>query len=76
MTLAKVGTNTGPDWERLKKIQLMTTQSRLVAAGGIRGVSDLNRLAEMDIHSALLSSCLHNGQLCDADIQKLALHCQ
>jgi phosphoribosylformimino-5-aminoimidazole carboxamide ribotide isomerase len=76
MTLTRVGTNTGPDWERLKKIQQMTTQSRLTAAGGIRGVSDLNRLTEMGIHSALLASCLHNGQLCDADIQKLAMHCQ
>ncbi|MEE9423936.1 MAG: HisA/HisF-related TIM barrel protein [Methylococcales bacterium] len=75
MTLAKVGTNTGPDWERLKIIQQMTTQSRLVAAGGIRGVNDLNRLTGMGIHSALLSSCLHNGQLCDTEIQKLAMRC-
>ncbi|MEE9412747.1 MAG: HisA/HisF-related TIM barrel protein [Methylococcales bacterium] len=71
MALSKVGSNTGPDWERLEKIQQLTTRCRLVAAGGIRGLSDLHKLSKMGIHSALLASCLHNGQLSATDIQQL-----
>ncbi len=73
MTLSKVGTNTGPDWERLEQIQQMATHSQLVAAGGIRGFSDLNRLSQIGIHSALLASSLHSGQLSDVDIKRLTM---
>jgi phosphoribosylformimino-5-aminoimidazole carboxamide ribotide isomerase len=72
MTLTKVGTSTGPDWTRLEDILQKTVHSQIIAAGGIRGKDDLIRLSEMGIHSALIASCLHNGQLSGDDINILS----
>ena len=72
MTLSKVGTNTGPDWAQLKKIRQLAKHSQIIAAGGIRNISDLKRLSEMGIQSALVASSLHTGQLSADDIQILS----
>jgi phosphoribosylformimino-5-aminoimidazole carboxamide ribotide isomerase len=72
MTLSKVGCNAGPDWNRLESIQKNTIHSQIVAAGGIRGASDLIKLSAMGINSALIASCLHTGQRSSDDIQMLS----
>ncbi len=72
MTLSKVGTNAGPDWARLEKIQQLAIHSQIIAAGGIRDADDLKRLSEMGIHNALLASSLHTGQFSADAIQMLS----
>ncbi|HFD11015.1 MAG TPA: hypothetical protein ENJ32_00890 [Crenotrichaceae bacterium] len=72
MSLNKVGADTGPDWILLQKIKQLAMNSHIVAAGGIRGTSDLIKLSEMGIHRALLASSLHSGKLSGDDLHRLS----
>lgn len=62
MTLAQVGSHSGPDYARLEKL-LPVSGHKLYAAGGIRGVDDLLRLQSMGVSGALVASALHAGRL-------------
>ncbi len=64
MTLARVGSGEGPDWERLAEIRrLAGPERRLHAAGGVRGPDDLAALERAGIHGALVATALHDGRL-------------
>ena len=62
MTLAKVGSYEGPDFE---KIAGLATNSHhgIYAAGGIRDIDDLNRLHTLGAAGALIASTLHDGKI-------------
>jgi HisA/HisF family protein len=63
MTLARVGTGQGPDRERLARVKALAGPRRIWAAGGVRGVEDLERLAAMGVAGALVATALHDGRL-------------
>lgn len=68
MTLARVGAGEGPDLDRLADIVARAGGRRVFAAGGVRDVGDLHRLAERGVAGVLLASALHDGRLSRADI--------
>lgn len=68
MTLARVGAGQGPDLDRLGAILARAEGRRVYAAGGVRDVDDLHRLAELGVAGVLLASALHDGRLSRADI--------
>lgn len=68
MTLARVGAGQGPDLERLAGILARAGGRRVYAAGGVRDVSDLHRLAGLGVAGVLLASALHDGRLSREDI--------
>lgn len=68
MTLARVGAGQGPDLERLAGILARAEGRRVYAAGGVRDVSDLHRLADLGVAGVLLASALHDGRLSREDI--------
>lgn len=68
MTLARVGAGQGPDLERLAAILARAEGRRVYAAGGVRDVEDLHRLADLGVAGVLLASALHDGRLSKADI--------
>ncbi len=68
MTLARVGSNTGPDLDRLRSVAAKAGKQRAVyAAGGVRGPEDLAALAEARVQGVLIASALHDGRL-DAEV--------
>jgi phosphoribosylformimino-5-aminoimidazole carboxamide ribotide isomerase len=69
MTLNRVGSGSGPDFERLQ--QLQDKHSKVYAAGGIRNVEDLKVLAVKGIAGALVASALHSGILTDTQIDQV-----
>ena len=71
MTLARVGSAMGPDWDRLSTIKVLAGEKRVYAAGGVRNADDLVALASTGIAGALVASCLHNGKLAGAQIASL-----
>jgi phosphoribosylformimino-5-aminoimidazole carboxamide ribotide isomerase len=71
MTLARVGSAMGPDWERLSAIKRSGAERFVYAAGGVRDADDLRALARIGITGALVASCLHNGKLTGAQIARL-----
>ena len=63
MSLARVGTDLGPDFPRLAAIKEKAGNRLVWAAGGVRGPQDLERLAAMGIAGALVASAIHDGRL-------------
>jgi phosphoribosylformimino-5-aminoimidazole carboxamide ribotide isomerase len=71
MTLARVGSKSGPDMQRLSAIKSRVPKKQLYAAGGIRDGADLAALAQSEIAGALVATTLHNGTLTGAQIASL-----
>jgi len=71
MTLNRVGSHAGPDLERLRAVRAMAEGRAIYAAGGVRGVGDLQALVNAGIAGALVASSLHNGQIAATDIYAL-----
>lgn len=71
MTLTRVGSDSGPDIERLREIKARAADKHLYAAGGVRDALDLATLADAGIAGALVASSLHNGKLAGAQIARL-----
>jgi phosphoribosylformimino-5-aminoimidazole carboxamide ribotide isomerase len=71
MTLDRVGSQSGPDLERLLAVKAAAKDRAIYAAGGVRGADDLASLRNAGITGALVASALHNGQITAADIHAL-----
>jgi len=71
MTLARVGSNAGPDMDRLLEIKRRAPDVMLYAAGGLRGAFDLIRLKQAGVSGVLVASALHDGLLTSADLKGL-----
>ncbi len=70
MTLARVGSDAGPDLDRLRDVVAKAGDHHAVyAAGGVRGAEDLISLAEAGVRGVLVASALHDGRL-DAETLK------
>ena len=67
MTLAKVGSAAGPDLGRLEDVKAMAGKRTVVAAGGVRDMSDIRALSSMGIDAALVATSLHDGTLTPAN---------
>jgi len=72
MTLARVGSGDGPDWNRLAEVRRVAPCTDLFAAGGVRDGSDLMELASRGIAGALVATALHDRRIGRADLEALA----
>ena len=72
MTLARVGSASGPDMNWLTTIKSRATNRQVYAAGGVRDANDLASLAAAGIAGALVATSLHNGKLTGAQIARLS----
>jgi len=63
MTLNRVGSNQGPDLEKLSDLQQRHPYSQFIAAGGVRNLGDLLTLKTI--------GALHSGAISKRDIQNL-----
>lgn len=72
MCLDRVGSNEGPDTERMQQLHRKSPRSELFAAGGVRDLDDLLQLRQLGMAGALLASALHDGRIGPAQIAALA----
>lgn len=72
MTLARVGSGEGPDWNRLSEIGRAKPQASLFAAGGVRDGNDLRDLAARGSAGALVATALHDGRIGGAELEALS----
>jgi phosphoribosylformimino-5-aminoimidazole carboxamide ribotide isomerase len=63
MSLPKVGSNLGPDLDRLTAYRNQYPQQKFIAAGGIRDNQDLKELDQIGIKHVLVATALHNGKI-------------
>ncbi|MGR9046535.1 MAG: HisA/HisF-related TIM barrel protein [Gammaproteobacteria bacterium] len=71
MTLSQVGSNLGPDFQKLTDYRRRFGDKEFVAAGGIRNRTDLTYLKKTGIRHALIASALHSGAIRTSDIAAL-----
>jgi phosphoribosylformimino-5-aminoimidazole carboxamide ribotide isomerase len=61
MSLSHVGGAGGPDFARAERFRQRYSRHRFVAAGGVRGEKDLERLEAAGLSAVLIASALHSG---------------
>ncbi len=71
MTLAKVGSAGGPDFDRLEYVKARAGTRVVVAAGGVRDLSDIHVLSALGIGAALVATSLHDGTLTPTQLASL-----
>lgn len=71
MTLNRVGSNNGPDFDKLGHLIQKHPDKQFIAAGGIRNIADLISLKQLGVHAALVSTALHNGRIPPQALQNL-----
>ena len=71
MSLARVGTEAGPDIDRLKAIISVADGRAIFAAGGIRDTQDLAAIASLEAQGALLATALHSEAVTQNEIAAL-----
>ena len=70
LDLADVGEARGTGTlELCSRLRASHPHIELIAGGGVRGVDDLQRLADVGCDAALVASALHDGQLTRADVE-------
>ena len=70
LSLDRVGTSRGPDFESVKDALSRATVPVLVA-GGVRNVDDIRHLQKLGIAGVLLATALHRGAITKDDISEL-----
>ena len=63
MNLSHVGGILGPDLVGLEKLLEKAAGRQVIAAGGVRGQTDLQSLANLGVSAVLVGSALHDGRL-------------
>jgi phosphoribosylformimino-5-aminoimidazole carboxamide ribotide isomerase len=71
MELSRVGSNQGPDIERLAAYRQHYPQHKIIAAGGIRNSEDLRMLRQIRIEQALVATALHTGKINPHELEAL-----
>lgn len=72
MSLAQIGSREGPDWGLLERLRQKRPQTGVfLAAGGVRGLEDLRRLAAWGVKGVLLASALHEGGLKPVELHQI-----
>ncbi len=66
MTLARVGSGGGPDFEGLAALRARAPHCAVYAAGGVRDETDLHTLAAQGVAGALVATALHDGRITHA----------
>ena len=71
MTLSRVGSDQGPDLDKLKWFCKKYPLKHFIAAGGIRNPDDLQALKQVGIQQALIATALHSGAISGEYIKNL-----
>jgi phosphoribosylformimino-5-aminoimidazole carboxamide ribotide isomerase len=72
MTLAKVGSGAGPDFDRYAGIKEKAPGRAIYLAGGLRDADDLASVKASGAAGILVASAIHDGRVTSADLAALA----
>lgn len=72
ISLARVGTGSGPDLERLGAICHRAGGRSVILGGGVRNAADLAAVAQSGARGALIATALHAGAITQKEIAALA----
>jgi len=70
MNLRRVGSDVGPDLALITALAAKSPACEVYAAGGVRSVEDLQRVAATGAAGALIATALHDGRLGPAELSQ------
>jgi phosphoribosylformimino-5-aminoimidazole carboxamide ribotide isomerase len=70
MNLRRVGSDAGPDLALIAALAAKSPACEVYAAGGVRSVEDLQRVAATGAAGALIATALHDGRLGPAELSQ------
>jgi phosphoribosylformimino-5-aminoimidazole carboxamide ribotide isomerase len=70
MNLRRVGSEAGPDVALIESLAAKAPDCAVYAAGGIRSIEDLERVAAGGAAGALIATALHEGRLGPAELSQ------
>ncbi|NKB36797.1 MAG: nickel transporter [Gammaproteobacteria bacterium] len=70
MSLSHVGTDKGPDFEKILEIKKRSEHRQIFVAGGVRNEGDLQTLFNLNVAGVLLATALHSGKISHSDLEK------
>lgn len=68
LTLGRIGTDQGPDLEKLKVVRERAPHCAVYTGGGIRNIADLEQVADAGARGALIATALHSGSISQNEI--------
>jgi HisA/HisF family protein len=71
MSLGRVGTEVGPDLKRLQEALALKRRHAVFVAGGISKLDDIEQVARLGGHGALVATALHSGAVGQNEIAAL-----
>jgi phosphoribosylformimino-5-aminoimidazole carboxamide ribotide isomerase len=66
--LTRVGTSAGLDLDVIARVRAAAPKAALLAGGGVRGVEDIERLADAGCDGVLVGTALHDGRIGAAEV--------
>ena len=69
LDVARVGSGRGVDYRLVERLRRAHPAVRLLAGGGVAGVGDIERLADLGLDGVLVATALHDGRLGRAAIE-------
>lgn len=68
--VAKDGLLQGPSFDLYKNIQDRTPEVNIIASGGVSNLSDIEKLAEMNLFGVIVGKAIYEGRVTLADLSK------
>jgi phosphoribosylformimino-5-aminoimidazole carboxamide ribotide isomerase len=68
LDLARVGSGEGIDWAFLRTVK-ENVNMRIYVGGGLRGITDLQKLSALKVEGALIATSLHSGRISMEEIR-------
>jgi phosphoribosylformimino-5-aminoimidazole carboxamide ribotide isomerase len=68
--VAKDGLLQGPSFELYKNLQERCAALQIIASGGVSGLEDIEKLAEMNIFGVIVGKAIYEGRVSLADLKK------
>lgn len=71
--VAKDGLLQGPSFDLYKNLQEKCPNLNIIASGGIAGIEDVEKLAEMNIYGVIIGKAIYENRISLADLQRFSV---
>jgi phosphoribosylformimino-5-aminoimidazole carboxamide ribotide isomerase len=71
--VAKDGLLQGPSFDLYKNLQDKCPGLNIIASGGIAGIGDVEKLAEMNIYGVIIGKAIYENRISLADLQRFSV---
>lgn len=71
--VAKDGLLQGPSFDLYKNMQDKCPELNIIASGGISGIGDVEKLAEMNIYGVIIGKAIYENRISLADLQRFSV---